>query len=242
MALILFLHIFFGLWFAYHTYKFKSKSTLSNSFITSCVFFYLILLLLLAQTNIIGLILGIYLPIFTYVLIEWLWGYRRSLLFHSRFMEMLDSIIARMKMGNSFRSALSLSISNVTLPWLKEIFREIQDRIIFSQQLNSRHSKEVRFVFQTFQQADQDLQPISRLHYVRQALKVEDKFRKHSQKALLQIHLQSFILIGLYTALFLFSFLYYGVQFLSIFLISLFLFVIGALAVFLLGRKIKWTL
>ena len=242
MTLILFLHILFGLWFAYQTYKSKSKSALPNSFITSCVFFYLILLLLLAQTHIIGLILGIYLPIFTYILIEWLWVYRRSLLFHSYFMEMLDSIIARMKMGNSFRSALSLSISVVTLPWLKEIFKEIQDRIIFSQQLSGHPSKEVQFAFQTFQQADQDLQPISRLHYVRQALKVEDKFRKHSQKALLQIHLQSFILIGLYTALFVFSILYYGTQFLSIFLISSFLFVIGSLAVFLLGRKIKWTL
>ncbi len=242
MALIVFFHLLFGFWFAYRTYKNRSSSIFSSFFITFYVFIYLILLFLVAQTSTIWLIFGIYLPIFTYILIEWFLIYKKSHLFRNHFLEILDSVIARMKMGNSFREALNLSIDSIKTPYLKDIFKELQDRMIYSQKLQTDIPKEIHFAFQTFRQADQDLQPISRLHYIRQALKVEIGFQQKAQKALLQVHLQSFIMIGLYLALLLFSILYYGTQFLSIILISSLLFLIGTLIIFLLGKKIKWSL
>lgn len=242
MTLILFLHLFFGLWTAYHIYKNRMTSRFSSRFIKSCITAYIILLFLLAQTQIAWLILGIYLPIFIYIFAEWFCIYRQSRLFQDHFSEVLDSIIARMKLGSSFRTALKLSIDAVKIPDLQNQMKELYERVIYSQQLSSSASQEIQFIFQTFQKTDQDLQPISRLHYVRQALNVEMKFRKQAQKALLQIHLQSFILSGLYLAVLTAILIYYGTQFLSVILISSFLFLTGTLTVFLLGRKIKWTL
>ena len=240
MVIILFFHLLFGLWFAYRTYT--SSSIFSDFVIKSCVFAYLVLLLLLSQTGTLWFIAGIHLPVFIWIIAEYAWIKKRKQSFHQQFCLLLDSIIARMKMGHSFRESLNLSIDSIQSVFIKQNFEELKDRMIYSQSPGKNAPKDVLFAFQTFQTADQDHQPITRLRYIRSALKIESRFQNKVQQALLQIHLQSIILIILYLALFVFVLMFFGLQFLSLVLCSLFLFSLGVCIVFAMGRKIKWTL
>jgi len=242
LILIVFLHLLFGLWFSYQIYINRSSSIFSNSTIKICFVLYFILLFICSQINLFGFILSIYLPLFAYIFVEWTLLYRQTLVFRSYFLQLVDALISRIKMGNGFRKALSLSISTLPSPYPQNIFKEIQNRILYSQDLPAQSSNDLRFVFKTLKKIEQDLQPLLRLQYLRHALRTEDDFRKKSHKALLQVHLQSFIMLGIFVTLFILTFIYYGTQFLSVALFASFMFLLGTGIVFLIGRKIKWTL
>ena len=241
MIIILFLHLLFGLWFAYRTYTLSSQSLFPEFVIKSCVFIYLVLLLLLSQTDTLWLMAGIHLPIFIFIIMEYTWIQKRKQIFRQQFHSLLDSIIARMKIGHSFRESLKLSIDDLPSS-IKEDFMELRDRMIYSQNLNKQTPHHLLSVFQIFQQTDKDPQPISRLRYIQHNLKVEFRFQQKARQALVQIHIQSLVLIVLYIALFIFVIAFFGIQFLSLILLSLFLFSIGTIFTFIMGKNIKWTL
>ena len=241
-TLILFFHLFFGLWFVYQTYTSKSGRMFSNTVIKSCIFGYLLILSCTAKFGVFAFICGIYLPIFIFIATEYIFLYQRLYKFQSQFLILLDSIIARMKMGHSFREALNKGIEAIESKWMREDLTELKDRVIYSQKAKSQQAKEFLFAFQTFKQADQDPQPLDRLRYIRQTLKTEEIFRKKSGNTLFQIRLQSSILTLFYIGTFIFTSLYYGNQFLTLMIFSLALFAAGSILVFILGRRIKWTL
>ena len=242
LILIIFLHLLFGFWFSYQIYLHRSSSVFSNSTIYLCLFLYFTILLLSSQTNLFGFILGIYLPLFFYIFTECIYFYQRSLIFQNYFLQLVNSIITRIKMGNGFRKAFELSLSTLPSPFPQNIFNEIQNRIIYSQNLPKNTSSHIKFAFKHLKKAEEDPQPLLRLSYLKHSLQVENDFRKKSRKALLQVHIQSFIMTGLFISLFIFTFLFYGTEFLSIALLASFLFLLGTGIVFLVGRRIKWTL
>ena len=241
VSLILFLHLLFGLWFIYRIYHSNSYHILPQNLIKPCLFSYLILLLAFTQAPAFFMILGIDIPIIIWIATEWLVFYNRKKVFHSQFLLVLDSIIARMKTGYSFREALDLSVESIEQPRIKKDFTELKDRMIFSQELHNS-SAEWLLAFQILKTVDQDLQPISRLQSIRHTLKIEQKFHAKANHVLLPIRTQSFVMIGLYGALLLFNIFYYDTQMLWITALSLFLFLTGTVFIFLAGRKIKWTL
>lgn len=242
IPVILSLHLFFGLWFAYQTYIHRLQKPFSEFFIKSCIFSYLVIIIFTLPLGTLPLIFSIYIPIFVFVTAEYFWIHKRLDLFRRQFLFLLDSTIARMKMGNSFRSALNQGIESVDLKWVQDDLKELRDRIIYAQDIKSHQAKEFLFAFKTFKQADHDPQPLTRLHYIREAMKIEDLFIRKSRQALMQIRLQSSIMTILYLILFIFVLWHYGVKFLTLMLFSVFLFVIGSTLIFILGRKIRWTL
>ena len=242
ILIILSLHLLFGLWFAYQTYTHRSQKVFSEFFIKSCIFSYLVIIILSLSLGTLPLIFSIYVPIFVFVTAEYFWIYKRLDYFRKQFLFLLDSTITRMKMGNSFREALHQSIESIDSGWIQDDLRELRDRMIYAQNIKIRQAKEFLFAFKTFKQADQDPQPLTRLHYIREAMKIEDSFSRKSRQALLQIRLQSLIMTILYLALFIVVLWYYQTQFLTLMLFSLCLFVIGSALIFILGRKIRWTL
>lgn len=242
MIIILFLHLLFGLWFAYRTYISSSQSLFPDFAIKSCILIYLILLALLSQTTTLWLIIGIHLPIFIFIIAEYTWIRKRKQIFRQKFSSLLEAVITRMKMGHSFRESLKLGIDSIESNPIKEDFKELRDRMIYSQNPGTYTPKDQLFVFKIFQNADRDPQPITHLRYIQHTLKVESKFQQKARQALLQIHIQSIILTLLYIALFIFVILFFGTQFLFLLSLSLFLFSIGTMIVFITGKNIKWTL
>ncbi len=242
VLIILSLHLLFGLWFAYQTYIHRSQKVFSEFFIKSCIFSYLVIIILTLPLGTLPLIFSIYIPIFVFMTAEYFWIYKRLDYFRKQFLFLLDSTITRMKMGNSFREALAQGIESIDSGWVQDDLKELRDRIIYAQEIKKHQAKEFLFAFKTFKQADQDPQPLTRLHYIREAMKIEDLFSRKSHQALLQIRLQSLIMTILYLALFIFVLWYYQTQFLTLMLFSLCLFVIGSVLIFILGRKIRWTL
>ena len=240
--MILFFHLLFGLWFAWRVYLSTERSFFAPFVIKSCIFAYLILLALLSQADTLWFIIGIHLPIFLFIFSEWLWIHKKRAAFQDQFLFLLDTAAARLKMGHGWRESLDLSISALDPSPIRDDFNELKDRVIFSQNLNPTAGAGLRFAFQTFKQADLDSQPGEKLDYIRKALKVEAHFQKKSRQTLLQIHLQSFILIFLYISLFIFCILFYSAKAQGLMFFSAFLFALGALATFTIGRKIKWTL
>ena len=242
IPIILSLHLLFGLWFAYQTYIHRSQKVFSEFFIKSCIFSYLVIIILTSPLGILPLIFSIYIPIFIFMTAEYFWIYKRLDYFRRQFLFLLDAAITRMKMGNSFREALNQGIKSIDSEWIQDDLKELRDRVIYAQEVKSNQAKEFLFAFKTFKQADQDPQPLTRLHYIREAMKIEDLFRRKSRQTLLQIRLQSLIMTILYLTLFIFVLWHFQTKFLTLMLFSLFLFVIGSILIFILGRKIRWTL
>jgi len=240
--IILSLHLLFGLWFAYQTYIHRSQKIFSEFVIKSCIFSYLVIIILTLPLGTLPLVCSIYIPIFIFVTAEYFWSYKRLDYFRKQFLFLLDFTVARMKMGNSFREALNQGIESIDPKWVQDDLKELKDRMIYSQSIKLHQAKEFLFAFKTFKQIDQDPQPLTRLHYIREAMKIEELFRKKSQQALLQIRLQSAIMSILYLGLFIFVIWYHKIQFLTLMLVSLCLFVIGSTLIFILGRNIRWTL
>ncbi len=241
-SVLLFLHLCFGLWFAYRTYALRSQKIFSSFTIKSCIFSYLLLLLWSAQWSVFLLILSIYIPIFLFLVIEYMLIYKRFKLFQNQFIILLDSVIARMKMGLSFRESLELSIEQTENSWIKESLRELQDRVIYAQNINTL-PQSFRQAFSILQKTHQDPhQPLTRLQYVRDNLKTELIFQRKAHQALLQIRIQSMIMSLLYLGVLIFVIVYSGTEFIHLILLSLLLFVLGSIWIFAMGRKIKWTL
>lgn len=239
--MILFLHLLFALCFSYKIYLSRKSYLFSETIIKSCIFGYLFTLILLSQASLKFFLLSIYLPIIIFLIFEWVFLRKERKSFKDQFRILLDSIISRIKMGNSFREALHLSINSMASSKWKEDFNELKDRMVYQQPPLSS-LQEYMFVYNIFKKTDQDSQPLSKLYYIRHTLKIESLFHAKVHQALLQIHLQSIILFGLYFPLCSFILIYYGFKYLYLVFLSLFLFSIGALILFLGGKKIQWTL
>ena len=240
--IILFLHLCLGLWFAYHIYTLRFQKIFSSFSIKSCVFSYLLILLCSAQSSITIFILGIYVPILLFITAEYILTHKRFKAFQNQFIILLDSVIVRMKMGLSFRESLQLSIDQIENSWIKESLKELQDRVVYAQNISTLppgfHS-----AFYVLKKIHQDHhQPLTQLQYIRNNLKIELLFLKKAHQALLQIRLQSIIMSVLYLGVLVFVIIYTGMEFINLILFSLLLFVLGSIFIFTIGRKIKWTL
>ena len=239
---IMFLHSCFGLWFAYKMYVSQDQKIFSSFVIKSCVFSYLALLLCATQWGAFYFILSIYIPILLFISTEYALTYKNLKIFQDQFLILLDSIIARMKMGLGFRESLELSIEQINAPWIQESLKEIQDRMIFAQSIDSL-PQSFRSAFSILEKAHRDSHhPLKRLQYARDNLKIELLFQAKAGQALLQTRVQSLVIGILYLATLIFTVSYTGAKFLNLILLSSFLFILGSVWVFSVGRKIKWTL
>ena len=242
MMILLFLHLLFGLSCVYQALSGGFRLILPSFWLKRAVLIYLLLLLILSQAPLLWFIIGIHLPIFIGIAAEWLYLRKKNRAFEVDFSLFLDALTARMKMGGGFRTALGLSIDSLEPSPAKKDLREIKDRLIYAQ--NPPHQADQNFlsVFKILSTADKHPKALSYLDAVRRSLKIQNLFEERSSAALLQIHIQSLLLVFLYTALLIFVISFFGSKFLPIIFISLLLFSLGLIWVLIMGKNIKWTL
>lgn len=163
--------------------------------------------------------------------------------FYTQFEFFLNTLIAQVKMGESFRSAFKKAIESLPNIQFKNYFMEILETILFSKGLRGEFCfSPMQQMIQELKQADQSAQCLGYLENLRHQVRIRSIFRKKVQSALLQIRIQSFVLLILYSGLFLFVLHKYGLKYIKILLLSFFLFLGGFIILLQLGKKVKWTI
>lgn len=163
--------------------------------------------------------------------------------FYLQFELFLNALIAQIKIGSGFRSAFKAALSALSYSHFQNYFIEIWEMILFSKNLR----KEFRFsplqqMIEELRKADQSSQCLEQLENLRHQIRVRSLFQKKVQSALLQIRIQSFVLLSLYSGLFIFVLHRYGLKYIKVLLLSFLLFISGLITLFQCGKKMKWTI
>ena len=163
--------------------------------------------------------------------------------FYQQFEFFVNALITQIKTGAGFRPAFKSAIKALPSRRFQNHFTEILETILFSKKLRPEFCfSPLRQMIQELQKADSSPQCLQSLENLRHHIRVQSLFRKKAQSALLQIRIQSLILLILYFCLFLFVVHKYGIKYINILLLSLILFVAGLFFLFQCGRRIKWTI
>ena len=162
---------------------------------------------------------------------------------YTQFEFFLNTLIAQIKMGESFRSAFKKAIESLSNIQFKNYFMEILETILFSKTLRKEFCfSPMEQMIQELKQADQSAQCLGYLENLRHQVRIRSIFRKKVQSALLQIRIQSLILLILYSGLFLFVLHKYGLKYIKVLFLSLLLFLGGFIILLQCGKKLKWTI
>jgi hypothetical protein len=164
--------------------------------------------------------------------------------FRRNFLEALAVIILKMKSGKAFRHSFSEVIQE-SEPYMRQKLSEIRDFVVFSQQAKLSLIPTSFFVQQIVNEFILvDRTPhsaLKRLSVLRSRIRLEDDFRRKSGQVVHQIRAQSLLMTGLYIAVALFIVQRFGLQKnLSLFALSLILFISGMIWIYFGGRRLKW--
>ncbi|MEQ1875004.1 MAG: hypothetical protein ABL958_00065 [Bdellovibrionia bacterium] len=183
-----------------------------------------------------------------FILIHHLTGnfvrHRRESNFKTEFLEFLERAILLVRTGKPFRLALSSAIEDIE-PFAKQKLEKILEVVFFSQHsaLNDTDSFTREAVRELIAIDRSTHRSLERLVAFRRALKLEFDFRRKAGQCLRRIRWQSYILTGLYIALFvfmLFNFRWHEIQ--TYALISVTFFVTGLFWIMNTGRSVKWKI
>lgn len=242
IPIILFLNLLMALRFVHRVYLFREEYLLSPHTIKTCIFIYLLLLVLCSQTSIFYLLLGIYMPILVFILVEQVIISMVRDKFINQIILLLDSIMSRMKIGNSYRESVQSSLELIKEEKLKKDFKDAWNRVIYYQPFKKCKWDEHHTLYVLLNKALKHSQPLTYLHYIKYSWKMSLSFKKQRRAVLSQIYIQSIVLTFLYIALLIFTVAYYGVGQIKLILLSCLLFLTGTCFIFLKNRKIQWTL
>ena len=163
--------------------------------------------------------------------------------FYLQFEFFLNSLISQVKIGTGFRAGFKKSIDRLPHPVFQNYFREIWDTIFLSKSIRKEfHYPPLRQIIEELKRIDHSSSCLEHLENLRHQTKVRSLFRKKVRSALLQIRIQAFILLVLYSGLFLFILQRYGLKYIKILFLSLFCFILGLIILYYCGRRIKWTI
>ncbi len=155
----------------------------------------------------------------------------------------LNNLIAQIKIGFSFRSGFKIAQENLTHSDFQNYFTEILEFILLSKKLSAPIvSSPFQWMIRELRQADQSTQCLEYLENLRHYLHVRSYFQRKIRSALLQVRVQSYILVILYSSLLLFVLNRYGLNYLRVLFSSLSLFILGLIILSQAGRKIKWNI
>ena len=155
---------------------------------------------------------------------------------------LLDKMVLAMNMGRSFRE--SMGVATQTLPpFQKQILNQIYSFVVFMQH-EKKYSKDpfIQDIVCEFKKIDGSAhRSIDRIKSFRQKIKIEERFRHKSRKAMKQARVQSIVMLLLYSAIFVFVLGYFGWKdYQHLFLVSILLFLVGFFWVFFSGRRYRW--
>ena len=176
---------------------------------------------------------------FLKTLLNFIWKQR----FYVQFEFFLNALISQIKIGVAFRSAFKKSARGLPHTYFQNYFLNILEMILYSQKLRPEFQfSPLQQIIAELKAADQSDQCLEYLENLRHQLHVQSLFRKKVGMALLQIRIQSLVLLFLYSGLFIFVLNKYGLKYIKILLLSSSLFLMGLVILFQCGRKIKWTI
>lgn len=166
---------------------------------------------------------------------------RRARNFQNDVLSVLSILILKMKSGRAFRQALLESTSECE-PRLRAKLSEIASVVAFSSQEFSQNDPFVRELIEEFRVVDrQPHASLRRLMVFREKIRVEDDFRRRSGHVLARIRAQSLVMCGLYLAVFVFMVVKFGWRpNARVLLFSLLSFSIGAVWIWIGGRRLRW--
>lgn len=167
---------------------------------------------------------------------------RRLRLFRARFREALTLIVLKMKSGKSYRRAFA-EVTEESPSSLRSMLSEISNVVAFSQQNNNvKADPFIEEVVEELLKADASPHfALRRLTSFREKLRMEDEFRRRSGQVMARIRAQSLVMTGLYLAVLIFVAVKFGWRaHQEVIVVSIALFVSGALWIWLGGRRMKW--
>lgn len=166
----------------------------------------------------------------------------RKLAFRMKFKEALSFLLLKMRSGKSFRLAFSELIAESEAHFRAKL-SEISSVVAFSQQKVEISSDPfINEIVNEFIMIDRAPHSATRrVSLFRDKLRLEDDFRHRSGQVLARIRAQSLVMTGLFLAVLVFMIVKFGWTANSrTFTVSLFLFSLGALWIWLGGRRLKW--
>ena len=245
-SFFLFCHILICLkilWSIFHNSVFLSFLS-PISWKIGCIFS-IFLVFLISQLSISFLffkLLLLYIPVICAVFLQsvFIFIWRQRFFFQFEFF--LNALIAQIKIGMGFRSAFKAALPALPHSSFQNYFIEILETILFSKKLRKEFDfSPMQQMIAALRKADQSSRCLEYLENLRHHVRVRSVFQKKVQSALLQIRIQSFTLLVLYSGLFLFVLNRYGLKYIKILLLSLVLFIIGLILLFQCGKRMKWT-
>ena len=179
-------------------------------------------------------------PLILTFLLRFFLVFRWRELFYFQLEFFLNTLIAQIRVGQSFRSAFKLAVLSLPKKEFQNYFEDIREQILFAKNPKNPFPERDQVIGE-LKRADQSSHCLQNLENLRHQIRVQALFRKKVRSALLQIHVQSLVLLILYVGLFLFVLQKYGWKYMSVLLFSLFLFLLGLIVLFQCGRRMKWT-
>ncbi|MBC6415003.1 MAG: hypothetical protein GDA46_01230 [Bdellovibrionales bacterium] len=154
---------------------------------------------------------------------------------------LLIPLESSMKSGMSFLNAWNKSLQEVSSNKKRERLQEFSEVLKFQNKFFYHENKEVERFINELMSIKQSFQPLKRVQHLQRKLRVELKFRLKSQRALLQIRTQSFILTAFYVGLLINTLIVNRQINLFLMLSSLILFLMGLIWILKTGRRMKWS-
>lgn len=154
---------------------------------------------------------------------------------------MLDHLILGIQAGKSFRQSLHMAIETQS-GWQRNQLREIYNSIVTSENFVATKSALIKDLRDELHDIDRSQsRTLDQAKALRRQYKVEENFRRRSGQVTQQIKMQAIIVTALYCALLAFVFVQFGfANHRFLILGSLFMFVLGLIIIFSVGRRIKW--
>lgn len=224
--------------------KIRKKQLLKELTVTKMSLFYIFYLLFLSflrPSTYVSLFLGLHIPFFFILLVEFgLKKYRISCL-QRQICGFLSLILLKMHVGHSFRDALRLA-NYENDPFTQGKWQKLIEYVVFSQQNVPQPHKFLNDLALELRNIDeQGHSTLKSVQNLRKKYEILDEFRHRSKQALYQTRTQSLVVTGLYFASIYFVIHRHGTSsIINMLMISLSLFFLGLVGTLLLGRGIKW--
>lgn len=154
----------------------------------------------------------------------------------------LDCVILNLQAGKSFRFSLQLSIE-MQSGWVRHQLAEVCESLHMSKNVIALKSNLLKGFRDELVEIDQSqVRCVEQVRALRRSLKMQEDFRRRSGQVTQQIKMQAIIVTVLFVLLLVFVIMQFGFtpHRLWIFLSS-FVFFVGLVWIFFMGRRIKWT-
>lgn len=165
----------------------------------------------------------------------------RQGLFRPMSIEILDSVIVRMRSGYALKESFLWAVS-FKPHWIQKIYMEYLQASQFKTNITA--DKQVRWILDEIEKIQiSKHKQIDRLKNLRRKLKTEENFRQKSRKALVQVKAQAIVLTVMYFLLLIITIKFNSWKNLvAPISISSALFVAGSIILLNIGKNYKWKL